>query len=259
MPGRAKSNAQKRVEAHNNHDKLMAQAVEAYRAEQAKPLGVPHHGLRKICYDFKQIHLQAAGKVINLSYSTLAHLATGKRSLAEASNEKSWLTTVETDQVIVYAKELADSAFHSVTGGFPNMLMKSVVQGSEMDFQELGNSGLTALWSSTQIVSKSHGPVPLIQNVVSIPPHTRHGLTFFIFAANEIDILPDSGDCKQVIGGRKPGSQYQQCTGNQENITIIVTICADGSAEPPAVILKGNAYQVKWKQDNPVNASSVYE
>ncbi|KIJ63710.1 hypothetical protein HYDPIDRAFT_68916, partial [Hydnomerulius pinastri MD-312] len=49
----------------------------------------------------------------------------------------------------------------------------------------------------------------------------------------------------RVIGGKKAGPQYQQCTGSRENVTIIITIYADGSAKRPAVILKGNAYQQK--------------
>ncbi|KAG1818211.1 uncharacterized protein BJ212DRAFT_1269514, partial [Suillus subaureus] len=48
-----------------------------------------------------------------------------------------------------------------------------------------------------------------------------------IYAADEIGISPDSGEHECVIGGRWPGPQYQQCTGNRENITIIVTVCAD--------------------------------
>jgi hypothetical protein len=50
-------------------------------------------------------------------------------------------------------------------------------------------------------------------------------------------------------------SPYQQRGGTRENITIIVTICADGTSTPPAVIFKGNAYQVKWGENNPLNAS----
>ena len=35
---------------------------------------------------------------------------------------------------------------------------------------------------------------------------------------------------------------------------VIVTVCADGSSTPPTVILKGQAFQVKWTQGNPANA-----
>ncbi|TFK17583.1 hypothetical protein FA15DRAFT_317396 [Coprinopsis marcescibilis] len=62
-------------------------------------------------------------------------------------------------------------------------------------------------------------------------------------------------DRERVIGGKRPGPQYQQRTGNRENITVLVPICADGSSLPPGVILKGKGYQVKWSQDNPANAS----
>ncbi|KIK76196.1 hypothetical protein PAXRUDRAFT_18381 [Paxillus rubicundulus Ve08.2h10] len=75
----------------------------------------------------------------------------------------------------------------------------------------------------------------------------------YIYAADEIGISPQS------IGSKtRSGPQYQQHTGSRENITIIVSICADGTAEPPTIILKGNAYQVKWKQDNPANAFLGY-
>jgi hypothetical protein len=57
------------------------------------------------------------------------------------------------------------------------------------------------------------------------------------------------------MGGQKKGPQYQQIGGDHENITVIVTICADGTSTPPAVIFMGKGYQVNWKQDNPANAS----
>ena len=57
------------------------------------------------------------------------------------------------------------------------------------------------------------------------------------------------------MGSRKPGPQYQQHDGIQENITVIVTVCVDGTATPPAVIFKGQGFQMKWKQDNPPDAS----
>ena len=54
------------------------------------------------------------------------------------------------------------------------------------------------------------------------------------------------GEHEHVFGARKKAAPYQQRGGTRENITVIVTICADGTSTPPAVIFKGNAYQVKW-------------
>ncbi|KDQ60033.1 hypothetical protein JAAARDRAFT_113007, partial [Jaapia argillacea MUCL 33604] len=67
------------------------------------------------------------------------------------------------------------------------------------------------------------------------------------------------GDTQEKAIGRKGKKiQYQQQDGDRENITIIVTIGADGLSTPPAVIFKGKGYQTKWKQDNPSNALLGY-
>ena len=50
------------------------------------------------------------------------------------------------------------------------------------------------------------------------------------------------GQKEHVMGGHKPGPQYQQHDGNWENITIIVTFCTDGTSTPPAMIFKGKGY-----------------
>jgi hypothetical protein len=60
---------------------------------------------------------------------------------------------------------------------------------------------------------------------------------------------------ERVIGAAKKKQQYQQADGGRENTTVIVTICADGTSLRPAAIFKGKAYQVKWDQKNPLNAS----
>ena len=69
-----------------------------------------------------------------------------------------------------------------------------------------------------------------------------------------------------VFGARQKAAPYQQRSGTRENITVIVTICADGTSMPLAVIFKGKAYQPGWadnvmtsvdKQSTTVNSSTV--
>jgi hypothetical protein len=60
---------------------------------------------------------------------------------------------------------------------------------------------------------------------------------------------------ERVIGAKGKKVQYQQRKGTRENITVLATICANGTALPPAVIFKGKGYLVKWHQDNPAKAS----
>lgn len=76
-----------------------------------------------------------------------------------------------------------------------------------------------------------------------------------IWAADEAGFQPSGGTGERVIGGAKIKTQHQQRGGSRENITVIVTIGADGTSTSPAVIFKGKSYQSKWRQDNPANAS----
>ncbi|KAI5822183.1 CENP-B protein, partial [Schizophyllum commune Tattone D] len=62
-----------------------------------------------------------------------------------------------------------------------------------------------------------------------------------------------------VVGAKSTGRAHQQTGGSRENVTVIATICADGTALPPTVIFKGKGYQVSWgMQDNPLRASIGY-
>lgn len=75
------------------------------------------------------------------------------------------------------------------------------------------------------------------------------------WATDETGIQPESGEKERVIGKAGEKNQYQQRGGSKENITVIVTICADGDTIAPAVVFKGKGYSTSWKQDNPLNAS----
>lgn len=64
--------------------------------------------------------------------------------------------------------------------------------------------------------------------------------------------FPFGGDgSKQCIIGRMDTSiQHVQHGGNHENITIIVTICADGTTTHPTVIFKGRKMFSDWTRSN---------
>ena len=76
-----------------------------------------------------------------------------------------------------------------------------------------------------------------------------------LYGSDETGILPGGGTTQRVIGRTGKKVQHQQRSGDRENITVIPTICADGTTLKPAVIFKGSGYQVKWAQENPLGAS----
>jgi hypothetical protein len=82
----------------------------------------------------------------------------------------------------------------------------------------------------------------------NIPEELQYGV-------DETGVQPGGGLRERVIGPKGKKVQHQQRDGNRENITVIATICADGTSLPPAVLFKGQAFQVKWAQDNPMKAS----
>jgi hypothetical protein len=76
-----------------------------------------------------------------------------------------------------------------------------------------------------------------------------------VYGADESGFLPGGGNTQRVIGGKGKKVQHQQRSGDRENITVILTICADGTYLSPVVIYKGSAFQTKWTQENPLGAS----
>jgi hypothetical protein len=81
-----------------------------------------------------------------------------------------------------------------------------------------------------------------------IPPELHYGV-------DESGIQKGVGQKERVYGPKGQQCQHQQRSGDRENITVIVTICGDGTSTAPAVIFKGEGFQASWKQDNPLNTS----
>jgi hypothetical protein len=65
-----------------------------------------------------------------------------------------------------------------------------------------------------------------------------------MYGTDKVGTNPANGEREQVISWNSSGPQYQQQSINHENITIIDTICGDGSSILPAVLYKGLSFQV---------------
>ena len=272
MPGRAKSDTKKAQLLRKAHDDLMAQAVAAYCTELKKPLGLKQRGARTICKDFESLNRQATGTDIKLSYSTLMRLAAGGKTKAQSNAEKSWLSDAEVEVVIAYIGEIGNR-------GFPQSHKRLKEHVNAICRARLGElfpiGGVGINWTDCFVEKHSEA----IKMSWSQPLETKRGRAVNPFTkeafyellgdtvrkyditedrtwgVDEIGIQGSMGMPERVMVAQKLGPQYQQRDGDRENITVLETICADGTTIPPAVIYKGAAYQVKWAQDNPANAS----
>jgi hypothetical protein len=75
-----------------------------------------------------------------------------------------------------------------------------------------------------------------------------------IYGADESGFNPHILGRARAIGRTKKKALYQQNDAPRETTTVMVTICADGTALPPAIVYKGDGYQVSWRENNPLNA-----
>ena len=66
-----------------------------------------------------------------------------------------------------------------------------------------------------------------------------------MYGSDEIGIQPcGQGKHKHIFAAQGASVPYQQCAGTQKNITVIVTICADGTSTHPSVIFKRQTFNV---------------
>ena len=74
---------------------------------------------------------------------------------------------------------------------------------------------------------------------------------------DESGFLPANQGVQCVVGRRGTKVQHKTGSANRENVAVLVTICADGTALQPTIIFKGKHLLKKWGDNNVSNASSV--
>ena len=60
---------------------------------------------------------------------------------------------------------------------------------------------------------------------------------------------------RKVVGGRGTKTQHKQGGADRENMTVIITICADGTALHPTIIFKAARFNSAWRENNVSKAS----
>lgn len=267
MPFKALTITKKAQLARESYEDIKARVIKAYSAELLKAKG---KGARTVAKDFVHLYKLETGLDIKLDHVTIIRGAKGGRSRAQANAAKSHLTDGEAKIVIDYIAEVGNRGFplsHRRLREHANAILRARLGDS---FEGLGKrwtnrfiekhlAHIKMSWSATLDTKRGRA---VNKNTVdvwfSLLKATTEEYSIeeeCMYGTDEIRTNTSEGRKERVMGGQKPGPQYQQRNGIRENITVIVTVCADGTATPPAVIYKGQGFQMKWKQDNPVNAS----
>lgn len=272
MTGRSLSNVKRAQQDREEQDRVTCRAIEEYKMELGRGPGQKKRGLRKVCKDVSEQYFQETGRTVKLDPTTLGRLSKGGKSLSDFNAAKGWLLPAEADVVIDFVIEAA-------ARGFPLSHRRLKAPVDEICKARLGDafpeSGVGRRWTdrfvrkhSDRLSTYWSRPLDSARGR-AVNPHTKtayfnllkktisdnHVEQELTYGQDESGFQPGGGGRERVIGGRGRKVQYQQRDGNRENITVMVTICADGTALPPAVIFKGESFQTSWRQDNPANAS----
>jgi hypothetical protein len=72
---------------------------------------------------------------------------------------------------------------------------------------------------------------------------------------DETGCPPSDQGTECVCGSRGTKTQHKQGGADSENVTAIVTICANGMTLRPTIIFKGQNFMSKWADNNVSEAS----
>lgn len=82
---------------------------------------------------------------------------------------------------------------------------------------------------------------------LGIPPELIFGMDESGFPHGNVAI-------RRVLGARGTKTQHRQGGADRENVTAIVTICADGTSVRPMIIYKGKQFRNAWFEGNTESA-----
>jgi hypothetical protein len=266
MVGQAKSKAKQNFEASQAKTKLQEIAVERYREELKKPKD-KRRGARKICQEVEIEYKNETGKYIGLNHSTIIRHANGGIPLHKFNAGKRLLSDEEEEVVLQFTEEVAARSFplsHKRLREHVNAIIRAqdptwndVDEKWTERFLLRHSDRVQTIWSSSLEGARARAANPTNHRewFELLYKHTKDIEPDCIWAADETGIQTGTAVRERVIGKKGQTNQHQTCNGTRENITVIVSIAADGTSIPPAVIYKGQAFLPQWNQDNPLKAS----
>ena len=258
MPYKALSERVKSQKQSKLKEAQISRAVEDYRAEQSKP--EPRKGVRVIAKEHG----------IEKLYKTIINRYNNGRSNQEAHEDQQKLTAAEEAVLVDFLEQSADRGFpqsrHNITQ-YANLICQNRLGP---DCEGLGNTWVTRFLDRHRDALQMHWSRPLdTQRAQSMNPEAKRKwfelLQEFIVEAgirpedlygmDETGCPPSVQGTERVCGSRGTKTQHKQGGADRENVTAIVTICADGTALRPTIIFKGQNFMTKWAENNVSGAS----
>ena len=252
MVGHALSEHMKQQECRCLDNTTMQHTIDKYLHEQAKPDGVQKHGYRPIADKY------------GISRSTLQALVNGGTSMSAFNTMKRKLTHAE-ERVLV--DRILESSNCTLPLSLANIAMHAdrILGGRKEPVEPVGESWvprfldqyhdeLQTHWSRPLAMERAHSlnkdAVKHWYELMRVNVIDKEIKEHNIYGMDESGFPPANQGVQCVISQRGTKVQHKAGSANQENVTVLVTICADGTALQPTIIFKGKRLLKKWGDDN---------
>ena len=255
--GRADSNTLKARKSSQAKAHRLLLAGEVYTAGQLKPKG-------------ERPSLRAVAAEHNVDFATLGRHVKGKLSMTEFNSLKQKLTVAEEQTLVQFALGCSDRGLpltHAALATYANHVLEKrlgadfapVGQNWSDHFVERHHEALQTHWSRPLDSKRARALNPdVVKHWFDLVKEfivDKEIKEYNIYGMDESGFPPSNQGRQKVIGRRAAKGQHKQGGADRENVTAIVTICADGTALTPTVIFKGQNIMAKWGENNVSNAS----
>ena len=234
----------------------MCKAIDVYQQQEFKPKD-QRKSYQEVADDF------------DVSKSTLQRLVMGGVSMSAFNAGKQRLTPAEERVLVDFALESADQGFpltHTNLYKAADDILTfhlgdehdSLGQNWVDNFLNRHHDELQTHWS--KLVDTQWGKalnptnVKLWFDLVKENIVDKEILPHNIYGMDESGFLPSDQGTQHVIGCHGTKTQHKQGRADRENVTAIVTICADGTVLQPTIIFKGHNFMKKWGNNNVAHA-----
>ena len=258
MVYRALSEQVKQQKATARHNGRMRAAIDEYREQELNP-----NAADRLSY-------RAVADKHDMSKSTLQRLVNGGISMSAFNASKQQLIPAEERIIVDFCLESADRGFPLTVTNVYKCADNILTVRLGDDHPPLGHNWVNNFLTRHRDELQTHWSKLLdTQRGQALNP-TNVKLWFDmvkehivdtgilpgnIYGMDESGFPPSDQGTQRVIGRRGTKTQHAQVSAEHENVTAIITICADGTVLKPSIIFKGQNIIKKWGDKNVSDAS----
>lgn len=261
MTKQAQSESRKRRDQAEIKEGQMAKALEAYRIEQEKEKK-DQKSIRNIAIEF------------GVAHSTLSDRINGRQSIYEFNATKQKLSAAEEDTLVTLVSISSNCGLpydHRTISRYANKIIQARLMEGEkfvpvgkhwvFTFLERHRKTIKTYWSKGLDTKRAQSLNPTAVedwfNILHRELIEKGILPENTYAMDESGFPPSCEGTTRVVGEVGKKMQYKQGNASRENVTALVTICADGSSLTPLIVYKAQALQLRWTKKNVANARYV--